>query len=81
MTRLKLAKLPDRAPVKLTISLSPNLHQMLEKYVICYRDTYGETEKIGDLIPFILEAFLISDKNFASALRSGGLMASPKNLS
>ena len=32
MTGIKLAKLPDRTPVKLTISLTPDLLQALARY-------------------------------------------------
>ena len=69
MSGVKLAKLPIRTPVRLTISVTPDLHRTLERYADCYRQTYGETEKIGDLIPFMLEAFLASDKDFAKARR------------
>lgn len=71
MSGLKLAKLPARTPVRITISVMPDLHRTLEKYAECYGATYGETEKIGDLIPFMLEAFLASDKDFGKALRGG----------
>ena len=70
MSGLKLPKLPPRTPVRLTIVVTPELHSALEKYAKCYRDTYGETEKIADLIPFMLEAFLASDKEFAKARKS-----------
>ena len=69
MRTLKLAKLPARTPMRITISVTPDLHRTLEKYAECYRQTYGEAEKIGDLIPFMLEAFLASDKEFAKARR------------
>ena len=70
MSTLKLPKLPPRTPVKLTIVVTPDLHSTLEKYAECYRDTYGEAEKIVDLIPFMLEGFLASDKEFAKARKS-----------
>lgn len=75
MRILKLAKLPARTPVKVTISVTPDLHRTLAKYAECYREAYGETEKIGDLIPFMLEAFLASDKDFAKARRDLELKA------
>ncbi|WP_246660566.1 DUF2274 domain-containing protein [Nitratireductor sp. XY-223] len=37
-----------------------------------YRATYGETESVADLIPFMLEAFLESDRTFAKAQRGEG---------
>jgi len=69
MPPLKLARLPARTPVKITVSVMPDLHRTLEKYADCYRETYGDAEKIADLIPFMLEAFLASDKDFAKARR------------
>jgi hypothetical protein len=69
MRTLKLAKLPARTPVRITVSVTPDLYRILEKYAECYREAYGETEKVGDLIPFMLEAFLASDKDFAKARR------------
>jgi hypothetical protein len=69
MPTLKLAKLPARAPVRIIISVTPELYRTLERYAECYREAYGETEKVADLIPFMLEAFLASDKEFAKARR------------
>lgn len=65
MADLKLAKLPDRMPIKLTISLSPDLKRSLDDYAAAYEIAYGQAEKVVDLIPHIIEAFLQSDKSFA----------------
>ncbi len=64
---LKLPKLPDRTPVKLTVTLNPELHQRLQSYAALYRDTYGTTEPVADLIPYMLDAFLDSDRAYARA--------------
>jgi hypothetical protein len=64
---LRLAKLPDRTPVKITISLSPDLHQALRLYAVLYEETYGEMEAVADLIPFMLDSFLKGDRAFAQA--------------
>ena len=64
MPDLKLPRLPDRTPVKLTINLSPDLHQMLAEYAALYRDTYGTEEPLSGLIPFMLKGFLESDRAF-----------------
>ncbi len=64
---LKLPKLPDRTPVKLTITLNPELHQRLQSYAALYRDTYGTPEPVADLIPYMLDAFLDSDRVYAKA--------------
>jgi hypothetical protein len=64
MVDLKLAKLPDRTPVKLTITIGAELHQSLKDYAGLYAAAYGATEQVVDLIPYMLEAFLQSDKGF-----------------
>lgn len=64
---LKLAKLPDRTPVKLTVTLSPDLHQRLLSYAALYRATYGTAEPIADLVPYMLGTFLDSDRAYAKA--------------
>ena len=67
MADLKLRKLPDRTPVKLTISVMPDLHQALAEYAAIYEAVYGQAESITELIPFMLQAFLESDRRFARA--------------
>lgn len=70
MSELKLAKLPDRTPVKLTIAVLPDLHARLEAYGRAYADIYGSAEPIAELIPAMLAAFLESDRAFAKTLRT-----------
>ncbi len=41
MSELKLGNLPDRTPVKITITVSPDLSQALRDYAAIYRTTYG----------------------------------------
>jgi hypothetical protein len=67
---LKLGKLPDRTPAKITITLAPELNAALRDYAAIYRDTYGEAESVADLIPFMLQAFLDSDKAFVKARKA-----------
>jgi hypothetical protein len=71
MADLKLAKLPDRTPGKLTVTISPDLNRALAEYAELYRDTYGESETVAELVPFMLEAFLASDRGFAKARKHG----------
>lgn len=67
MADLRLAKLPDRTPVKLSIQVTPDLHQALTDYAALYAKAYGREEKIADLIPAMLAAFLNGDRGFAKA--------------
>jgi len=65
MIELKLPRLPDRVPVKLSIAISPELNQALAEYAELYRQAYGREEPVADLVPAILAAFLESDRAFA----------------
>jgi hypothetical protein len=67
MPELKLAKLPDRVPVKMTITVQPNLAQALREYAAIYKATYGAVESVAELIPFMLASFLEGDRGFAKA--------------
>ncbi len=64
MPDIKLGRLPDRTPVKLTIFVLPDLNQALAEYAKLYAETYGREEAIADLIPAMLSAFLDSDRGF-----------------
>lgn len=64
MADLKLGQLPDRNPVKLSISVMPDLHQSLVEYAALYAQAYGREEPVTELIPAMLSAFLESDRAF-----------------
>ena len=67
---LKLSPLPDRTPVRLTLSISPELAAALSDYARIYASTYGRSEKPETLAPHMLEAFLASDSGFKRARRT-----------
>ena len=69
MVELRLAKLPDRTPVKLTVIVSPDLHAALTAYAALYAETYGADEPIGELVPAMLASFLESDRAFSRPRR------------
>lgn len=69
MPDLKLPKIPDRTPVKMTIQLLPDLADALQQYAAAYEQAYGKAETVAELIPFMLAAFLESDRAFARARR------------
>jgi hypothetical protein len=70
MAELKLGKLPDRTPVKLTITIPPDLAVALGDYAALYRDTYEQEEPVAELILAMLRTFLESDRGFAKARAS-----------
>jgi hypothetical protein len=61
---LKLTQLPDRIPVKLTITLQPDLKKALDDYAALYARAYGAEEPVVELVPFMLESFLKADAGF-----------------
>jgi hypothetical protein len=67
---MRLPKLPDRTPVKLTTTLSPALAARLRSYADFYAETYGAREEVADLVPFMLEAFLDGDAEFRRAKKT-----------
>jgi hypothetical protein len=64
MVDLKLQQLPDRTPIKLSITVMPDLHQALADYAALYAQAYGRDEPMAELIPAMLGAFLDSDRAF-----------------
>jgi hypothetical protein len=64
---LKLQPLPDRVPVKLTITLSADLKKALDDYARLYARTYGAEEPVAELVPFMVESFLKGDNVFRKA--------------
>lgn len=71
MPEIKLPKLPDRTPAKLSIMIMPDLAADLAAYAAAYRDAYGQEEAVADLIPAMLAAFLESDRGFAKTRAKG----------
>lgn len=64
---LRIGKIPDLTPVKLTVSLEPETYRMLEDYARIYTDSYGETVKPAELVPSMIVGFLAKDNGFKRA--------------
>lgn len=69
MTTLRLDKLPDRTPVKYSITVTPDLSHALRDYAEIYRRVHGQKESVEDLIPFMLARFIEADAGFRKARR------------
>ncbi|QNG47939.1 DUF2274 domain-containing protein [Sphingobium yanoikuyae] len=76
MVDIKLARLPDRTPVKLAITITPDLQSALNDYAAIYAQAYGREEPVTELIPAMLTSFLESVRNFARA-REGARKGRP----
>ncbi|MGN6514655.1 MAG: DUF2274 domain-containing protein [Rhizomicrobium sp.] len=81
---MKLGKLPDRTPVKIAMTISPELNRMLQEYAAFYAKAYGSEETVAELCPYMLQAFMDADKGFQKARKSveapvsDGALSSPK---
>jgi len=64
---LRIGKLPDLTPVKMTVSLDREVHEMLEDYARIYGESYGEAVKLVELIPLMVAGFLATDNGFKRA--------------
>ena len=73
---LRLAKLPDRTPVKITMTVSPELNRMLQEYAAFYAKTYSSEEAVSDLCPYMLQAFMDADRGFQKARKSASTASS-----
>jgi len=67
---LRIAKLPNLTPIKMTVSLEPELHKTLEDYAQIYSDSYGETVKPAELVPSMIAGFLATDNGFKRARKA-----------
>ncbi|GLQ23845.1 hypothetical protein GCM10007853_17190 [Algimonas ampicilliniresistens] len=67
---LRIAKLPDLTPVKMTIHVEPETYRMLEDYARLYAQSYGEEVAAATLVPSMLASFLASDSGFKKARKT-----------
>ena len=65
--KLKLGRLPSTEVVKLTIPMSIELKAMLDRYAQVHAEASGEKHDLVRLIPYMLEAFMTSDRAFTRA--------------
>ncbi len=72
---LRLSKLPDRTPVKITVAVMPDLAAALKRYAEFYCQAYGEDEPVAELIPYMLQVFLESDRGFQKARKDSATTA------
>jgi hypothetical protein len=67
---LRIGKLPDLTPVKLTVSLDREVHHMLEDYARIYSESYSEPVKPAELVPSMIAGFLATDNGFKRARKA-----------
>lgn len=69
MTTLRLGPLPKTEAIKLTITLTSELKQQLDRYAELHSQTWGDTVDATALIPHMLEAFMARDRGFRQKSR------------
>lgn len=67
---LRIGKIPDLTPVKMTISVDPETHHMLEDYARLHTESYGDPVKPAALVPLMISGFLATDNGFKRARRA-----------
>jgi len=67
---LRIGKLPDLTPVKMTVSLDREVHELLKDYARIYGESYDEAVKPADLVPFMVSGFLATDNGFKRARKA-----------
>lgn len=67
-SKLRLGPLPKSETIKFTIALSTDLKNMLDRYAALHSQTYGESVDSATLIPHMLEAFMVRDREFRKRL-------------
>lgn len=77
-SKLRLGPLPKAETIKLTISLSTNLKAMLDRYAALHAQTYGESVDGVALIPYMLDAFMVRDREFKKYLAKVRTATQPK---
>jgi hypothetical protein len=67
---LKLGPIPDRKPVKLSLSLAPDVHAALIDYAAIHAREYGSDVGPRDVASLIVERFLGRDSQFKRMRKS-----------
>ena len=67
-TKLRLGRLPKAQQVKITISVSAELKENLDRYAELHSHANGENNDVERLIPFMLQAFISADREFCRAV-------------
>lgn len=70
MAKLKLGPLPDDKPVRMTISLSAEVHRSLVDYAEIHARETGKAVEPAKLVAAMLERFMGTDRGFAKARRT-----------
>lgn len=70
MPDLRLGRLPNRSPTKLTLTLWNDLDEHLKLYAELYSARYGVEVGAADIAPQMLADYIAVDREFAKALKA-----------
>lgn len=70
MPDLRLGRLPNRAPSKLTLNLWPELDEQLKLYAELHSAQTGVEVSAADIAPQMLADYIEGDREFAKALKA-----------
>jgi len=74
---IKLDRLPNRKPVKLTITLEPETYDALEDYARIYAEEYGVEEPVNVIAAYMVGDFMDGDAAFKRRRKKGEKYAEP----
>lgn len=75
--KLRLGPLPRSESVKLTVTLSVELKETLDRYAAVHSREHGESVDMVALIPHILNAFIARDRGFKAMCSAGHATRQP----
>ena len=67
---LKLGPIPDHKPVKVTLSLAPEIHDALTDYATLHAREYERQSSVSEIAALMIEKFLASDRQFKRARKT-----------
>jgi hypothetical protein len=67
--KLRLGPVPKAQQVKITVTVSAELKETLDRYAAVHSAATGEHNDIERLIPYMLEAFVANDRGFKATRR------------
>ena len=70
MPKLKLGAIPDDKPIRLTVTVTAELHALLIKYADVHSREFDRKVPPEKLVPHMLERFIRTDRAFAKAQRT-----------
>jgi hypothetical protein len=72
--KLRLGPLPKTKVIRITIVISAQLKDTLDRYAALHSEATGEKNEVARLIPHMLESFMAEDRAFRAAGRNRAIL-------